>query len=88
MTRPCFRVRNVTKPIIFGRFITSKANQMKKLLVILAVALIVAACNDNGGADETPAADSTTLPSTVSPADTSTVPVDTPVRPADTVIKK
>ena len=61
---------------------------MKKLFLILATVAIVAACNDNGGADETPAADSTRLPSTLSPADTSTIPVDTPVRPADTVIKK
>ena len=60
---------------------------MKKLLAILTVAAIIIACNDNGGTEE-PNSDTTRLPSTVSPADTSTFPVDTLARPADTVIKK
>ena len=61
---------------------------MKKLFVILAVTGIIVSCNDSGTTEETPAADTTRLPSTVSPADTSTIAVDTPARPADTVIKK
>ena len=64
-----------------------KAIQMKKLLAILMVAGVITACNDNGGTEE-PNGDSTRLPSTVSPADTSTFPVDTSIRPADTTIKK
>ncbi|HET9279841.1 MAG TPA: hypothetical protein VFN95_16715 [Flavitalea sp.] len=61
---------------------------MKKLLVILAVAVFMTACHDSETNEETPTTDSTGLPNTLSPADTSTVPVDTPTRPADTVIKK
>lgn len=60
---------------------------MKKLLIILAIAGVIAACNDNSGPEES-TADSTSLPSTVSPADTATFPIDTLARPADTVIKK
>ena len=60
---------------------------MKKLLALLAVAAIIYACNDSGSPEES-TSDTTRLPSTVSPADTSTVPVDTPARAADTVIKK
>lgn len=60
---------------------------MKKLLAILTVAGVIIACNDNGGTDES-TADTTSLPSTVSPSDTATFPIDTIVRPADTVIKK
>ena len=61
---------------------------MKKLFVILAVAGVMVSCNDSETTEETPYTDSTRLPSTVSPADTSTIPVDTPQRAADTVIKK
>ena len=57
---------------------------MKKLLVILTVAVFMTYCNDSETTEETPTTDSTT----VSPSDTSAVPVDTPTRPADTVIKK
>jgi hypothetical protein len=60
---------------------------MKKLFVILTVTAIFFACNDNADT-EGPNEDTTRLPSTLSPADTSTIPVDTPRRPADTVIKK
>ena len=60
---------------------------MKKLFVMLLAAGLLAACNDNG-ADEESTADSTGIPSTVSPSDTSTIPVDTLTRPADTTIKK
>lgn len=60
---------------------------MKKIFAILALAGIMIACNDNGGTEE-PNADSTRLPSTLSPSDTSTVPVDTTRRVSDTVIKK
>jgi hypothetical protein len=61
---------------------------MKKLLLIFTIAGLMIACNDSGTTDETPATDTTRLPNTLSPADTSTVPVDSPRRPADTVIKK
>ena len=62
-------------------------NQMKKFLAILTLAVIMIACNDDGSNEE-PGADSTRLPSTLSPSDTSTVPLDTSRRAADTVIKK
>lgn len=61
---------------------------MKKLLFVLIVSGVMAACNDNGENVETPVNDSTRLPSTVTPADTSTIPLDTTSAPADTVIKK
>lgn len=61
---------------------------MKKLLVIFILSGILMACNDNGENVETPVDDSTRLPSTVTPADTSTIPLDTTTAPADTVIKK
>jgi hypothetical protein len=70
-----------------AKLIKPKAIQMKKLLAILTVAGIIIACNDNGGTED-PNGDTTRLPSTVSPADTSTIPIDTPARAADTVIKK
>lgn len=60
---------------------------MKKLFAILAVAGIIISCNDNGETEK-PNDDSTRLPSTVSPSDTSTIAVDTPKKAADTVIKK
>ena len=60
---------------------------MKKFLVILTLAGIMIACNDDGSNEEH-GADSTRFPSTLSPADTSTVPLDTSRRAADTVIKK
>jgi hypothetical protein len=60
---------------------------MKKLLAILLLAGIITACNDDNDT-EGPNDDTTRLPSTLSPADTSTIPVDTPRRPADTTIKK
>lgn len=59
---------------------------MKKLFVILTVGIFIA-CNDSAD-NEGPNDDTTRLPSTLSPADTSTFPVDTPRRAADTVIKK
>lgn len=61
---------------------------MKKLLVMLIVSGAMIACNDNGENVETPVQDTTRLPSTVTPADTSTIPLDTTTAPADTVIKK
>jgi hypothetical protein len=60
---------------------------MKKIFIFLTVATILTACNDSSNTDEAND-DSTRLPSTLSPADTSTFPVDTPSRPADTTIKK
>lgn len=60
---------------------------MKKLLAILTVAGIMTACNNDSTVEE-PDDDSTRLPTTLSPADTSTIPIDTPSRVSDTVIKK
>jgi hypothetical protein len=71
---------------IFGSF-KSKAIQMRKLLAILMVAGIITACGDDTGTT-TPDEDSTRPPNTLSPADTSTVAVDTSRRVADTTIKK
>jgi hypothetical protein len=70
----------------FGHLLTN-ATQMKKIFAILTLAGIMIACNDNADNDES-TVDSTRLPSTLSPADTSTMPVDTSRRVADTVIKK
>ena len=58
---------------------------MKKLFLVLAVAGVLAACNNGGGEEVKP--DSTTAPSTV-PVDTTTKPVDTTAKPIDTTAAK
>jgi len=60
---------------------------MKKLLAILTVTAIITACNDNSDTTET-SDDSIRIPSTVTPSDTATVPLDTSLRAADTTMKK
>jgi hypothetical protein len=60
---------------------------MKKIFIFLIASTILTACNDSNNTNDADD-DSTRLPSTLSPADTSTFPVDTPARPADTTIKK
>ena len=61
---------------------------MKKLFFLLVAGGFLFACNDSGTTESTPEEDSTRLPNTLSPADTTTIPVDSPRRAADTVIKK
>ena len=61
---------------------------MKKLFLLVVAAGFLFACNDSGTPETTPENDTTRLPNTLSPADTTTIPVDSPRRAADTVIKK
>ena len=56
---------------------------MKKLFLVLAVAGVLAACNNGGGEEVKP--DSTAAPATV---DTSAKPVDTTANPTDTSAAK
>ncbi len=56
---------------------------MKKLFLVLAVAGVLAACNNGGGEEVKP--DSTGAPATV---DTTVKPVDTLAKPIDTTAAK